>query len=66
MAPKAEDSTPSKGRAKLVPKPAPAYELLVPDLRALGSYAFPSVSLPPLLLVHQERNANVLWLFVAC
>lgn len=34
MAPKAEDSTPSKGRAR----PSPIYELAVPDLKPLGSY----------------------------
>ena len=49
MAPKAEDSTPSKGRAKAVPKPAPTYELVVPNLKSLGSYAILSPS--SLLLV---------------
>ena len=48
MAPKAEDSTPSKGRAKAVPRPAPTYELVVPNLKPLGSYAI----LPPSSLLH--------------
>ena len=47
MAPKAEDSTPSKGRAKPVPKPVPTYELVVPDLKSLGSYVI-LLSLSPL------------------
>lgn len=34
MAPKAEEYTPSKGRAR----PSPIYELAVPDLKPLGSY----------------------------
>ena len=53
MAPKAEDSTPSKGRAKAVPKPAPTYELVVPNLKSLGSYA---ILLPLLPVTCIQQN----------